>query len=399
MRILQLCNRVPFPPHDGGAIAMLNMTKAFHKLGHQLHLLCLNTRKHYISPDRLPPLFKELASYKAIDIDTDLSSFNAFTNLVFTRKPYHISRFYSRGFEKELIAALKVHDFDIIHIEGLHMCLYIDTIRKYTKAKISLRAHNLEYLIWERMAENTRNPIKKYYLNILAARLLNFEMRAVHKIDALVPITVTDALVFKDINKQLPIFVSPTGLDLDDYNTDKKKQEWPGIFHLGALDWMPNIQAIEWFLSEVWPKVHKDNPKLKFYIAGRNTPEHLKQLKTVGIEVVGEVENAVDFMNSKSIMVVPLLSGSGMRIKIIEGMALAKTIISTTIGAEGIHYTDQKDIIIADTPEAFYFAIKKCLQNQDFANQVGKSARLLAEKEYSNLVLVEKLVGFYEGLG
>jgi glycosyltransferase involved in cell wall biosynthesis len=127
-------------------------------------------------------------------------------------------------------------------------------------------------------------------------------------------------------------------------------------------------------------------------------PAWVSQLKEVGVEPIGEVDSAIDFMNSKTIMVVPLLSGSGMRIKIIEGMALAKTIIATSIGAEGIAYKDQENIIIADGPEAFYYAIKKCIQNHEFANRLGKNARQLVEKEYSNLALVEKLVGFYEGL-
>jgi len=398
MRILQLCNRVPYPPHDGGAIAMLNMTKAFHTLGNELHLLCLNTKKHHVNTSELPELFRQLVSFKAIDIDTNVKPVPAFMNLAFSRKSYHVSRFKSLEFEKELINTLKAHDFDIVHIEALHMCLYIDVIRKHSKAKICLRAHNLEYLIWERLAENERNPIKKFYLNKLVGRLLNFEIKAISKIDALIPITEADALVFRQMNADVPIFVSPTGLDLNEYKLVKAKQEWPGIFHLGALDWMPNVQGIQWFLSDVWPMVHKEFPKLKFYIAGRNTPEWMFQLKAVGVEVLGEIDSAVDFMNSKSIMIVPLLSGSGMRIKIIEGMALGKTIVSTTIGAEGIHYTNQENIIIADDAQPFFFALKKCINGREFSARLGKNARQLAEKEYSNLALVGKLVGFYEGL-
>jgi len=398
MRILQLCNRVPYPPRDGGAIAMLNMVKGFQDLGHELYLLCLNTKKHHVISSDLPQLFSKLASFKAIDIDTHVKPLPAFLNLLFSRKSYHVSRFYSKEFENELIKTLKSHDFDIVHIEGLHICIYLDIIRKNTKAKICLRAHNLEYLIWERLAEKERNPIKKFYLNTLVGRLLNFEIQTIGEIDALLPITEADAKVFREINGQVIIFVSPTGLDFNEYKIIKGKQEWPGLFHLGALDWMPNVQGVQWFLSDVWPMVHKEFPKLKFYIAGRNTPEWLFQLKAVGVEVLGEIDNAIDFMNSKSIMVVPLLSGSGMRIKIIEGMALAKTIVSTTIGAEGIHYTNQENIIIADEAEALFFALKKCINGREFSNRIGKNARQLAEKEYNNMSLVEKLVGFYEGL-
>ncbi len=276
------------------------------------------------------------------------------------------------------------------------MCLYIDTIRKYSKAKISLRAHNLEYLVWERLADSERNPVKRMYLNILTKRLLHFEAKAIEKVDFLIPITSVDAELFEAMNTDASVFVSPAGLDLEDYVIDKSKKDWPGIFHLGALNWMPNVQGIEWFLKEIWPKLHTAFPKLKFYIAGRNMPDWLNKLDRVGVVAVGEVENAVDFMNSKSIMVVPLLSGSGMRIKIIEGLALGKTIVSTSIGAEGIDYEDETDILIADEPDEFINAIKKCINNPDLANRIGKNARQLAEKEYSNKILVGKLIGFYE---
>jgi polysaccharide biosynthesis protein PslH len=398
MRILQICNRVPYPPHDGGAIAMLNMTKAFYTLGHELHLLCLNTKKHYTEPDQLPELFQNIASFKAIDLDTDVKPLNAALNLVLSRRSYNVSRFYSSKFCKGLVRTLEENNFDIIHIEGLHMCVYLSVIRQYTSAKIILRAHNLEYLIWERLADHERNPFKRYYLNILASRLWKFEIKSANAVDAIVPITDNDAELFIDNVTDKVMFVSPAGLDLDDYKIDRSRTEWPGIFHLGALNWIPNQEAMEWFLKEVWPKVHKEFPKVKFYIAGRDTPAWLEQLQKVGVQTLGEVENAVDFMNGKSIMVVPLLSGSGMRIKIIEGMALAKTIISTAIGAEGIHYEDQKNILIADTPEAFFFAIKKCVNNHELANRIGKNARQLAEKEYSNVILVQKLVDFYQSL-
>jgi len=375
---------------------MINMTRGFYNSGLELHLLCLNTRKHHVSVQDLPEIFKNLASFKAVDINTDITTLGAAFNLVFTQQSYNISRFYSKDFERELIKTIESQEFDVIQIEGLHLCLYINTIRKYSKAKISLRAHNLEYLIWERLADAERNPVKRMFLNILTKRLLNFEAKAIKKVDFLIPITEADADFFREMETNAAIFVSPAGLDLEDYIIDRSKKEWPGIFHLGALNWMPNVQGIEWFLKEIWPDLHGAFPKLKFYLAGRSMPDWLKKLDRVGVVPIGEVDSAVDFMNSKSIMLVPLLSGSGMRIKIIEGMALGKTIISTSIGAEGIDYEDETNILIADEPEEFINVIKKCINNPEFANRIGKNARQLAEKEYSNKSLIGKLIGFYE---
>src|SRR5262245_5516819 len=121
MRILQLCNRIPYPPHDGGAIAMLNMTRGFHTAGHDVHLLCLNTHKHHTDIDDLPPLFKALAGFSAVDINTDVKKTDAAINLLFTRKSYNIVRFYSSAFNALLKKVLQAYDFDIIQLEGLHI--------------------------------------------------------------------------------------------------------------------------------------------------------------------------------------------------------------------------------------------------------------------------------------
>lgn len=397
MRILQLCNRVPYPPKDGGAIAMLSMTRAFYKLGHEVHLLPFNTTKHYIKESELPPLFSQIASFQKVDINADVTPWRAFLNL-FSSESFNISRFRSKAFEQALIHKLQSVDFDIVQIDGLHMALYLPVIRKYSKAKAVLRAHNVEYVIWQRLADAEPNRIKRWYINLLAKRLKKFELETLHELDAVVPITQHDADVLRELGCRLPMFVSPTGIDLDQYPVDRSQLEWPSLFHLGALDWQPNQQAVQWFLDEIWTELHQRFPNLTFYLAGRNMPEWLLNLNRKGVTVVGEVDSAIDFMNSKSIMVVPLLAGSGMRIKIIEGMALAKTIVSTSIGAEGIHYTEGRNILIGDTPQQFAAAIARCLDDRAYCEELSTAARDLIEKEYDNMALVKKLIGFYEQL-
>lgn len=374
---------------------MLNMTHAFHALGHKVVLLSLNTNKHYYDVSKLPGNITQLADIKAVDINTDVTAGGAIASLL-KGNSYNISRFYSKAFEKELIKTLQEQEFDIIHLEGLHISIYLDTIRKYSKAPVVMRAHNVEYIIWERLAQTEKNPLKKWYLGILAKRLKNYELKVMNRLDAIIPITENDAEIFRNKGCKVPLFVSPTGLNLEDYPLQLDNTEWPSLFHLGALDWMPNQQAVKWFLEEIWPELVRKFPNLKFYLAGRHMPQWLYELKQEGVVIIGEVESAVEFMNSKAIMVVPLQSGSGMRIKIIEGMALAKTIISTSVGAEGIEYTDGHDIIIADDKRSFIKHISYCLENRAYAEKSGLNARHLIEEKYTNLKLVEKLVEFYK---
>ena len=113
------------------------------------------------------------------------------------------------------------------------------------------------------------------------------------------------------------------------------------------------------------------------------------------VEVIGEVPDAAEFMGSKAVMIVPLFSGSGIRIKIIEGMALGKAIISTDIGAEGINYTNNENIKIANDPDGFLKAIEECFTSVDYCNQLGHNARELIKNEYSLEMVSKKLEEFY----
>lgn len=387
MRILQICFRMPYPLKDGGAIAMHNLTKAFPEHGCDLELLVPITEKHNVDVKNLPDYFKELANIHTVKVDTELSIWGAFKNL-FTSDPYYISRYRSKNFETKLIEILQASDFDLVLIESLKVSMYVEIIRKYSKAKIVMRSHNIEFKIWERHEKALKFGIKKWYLKILTKRLRKYETETLNDFDAIAPITSVDGDFFKKAGCTKPIFPTPSGIDFSSFKANFSNIENHSLFHLGALDWLPNQEAIDWFVSDIWPKINSKYPQLTFYLAGRNMPSKYLKLKTRGLVVVGEVENAQEFINSKQIMIVPLLSGSGMRIKIVEGMALGTTIISTSVGAEGIEYTDGKNILIADTPDAFLKQIEKIVNDNSLANQIGKNALELAKNKYDNFNIV-----------
>ncbi|HRJ36824.1 MAG TPA: glycosyltransferase family 4 protein, partial [Flavobacteriales bacterium] len=172
----------------------------------------------------------------------------------------------------------------------------------------------------------------------------------------------------------------------------------PSLFHIGAMDWTPNSEGIEWFLKEVWPIVRKSYPNLKFHLAGRKMPDDLMNNAPENVIVYGEVKSATAFMNSKSIMVVPLLTAGGMRVKIIEAMALGKAVISTRIGAEGIDCRKGENILIANSPEEFSQAISQLIENQQLFTSIGINARKLVEQHYDNRLLTRDLLNFYHSL-
>ncbi|MEA3495323.1 MAG: glycosyltransferase family 4 protein [Bacteroidota bacterium] len=396
MKILQLCFRMPYPLKDGGAIAMYNMTKAFWELGCNTTLLVPVTPKHNVSIEDLPDDFKKLAQINTVKVNSEITFASALKNLLFSKMPYYISRYENENFRRKLIRILKEEDFDIVHIESLKEAIYVEDIRKHSKAKIVMRSHNIEYKIWERMASSTHFGLKKIYLNILVKRLKKYEIGTLNTFDAIVPITKVDGDFFIKAGCTKPVFPTASGIEMQRFEDRKENPQQISLFHIGALDWMPNMEAVNWFINDIWPKINIKFPDLKFYIAGRNMPEKIKKLNKKNIEIVGEVNSAIDFMNSKSVMIVPLLSGSGMRIKIVEGMALGKVIISTSIGAEGIEYTDEENILIADSKEEFVNRIEQLINDNAFAKKISNNAVELVKNKYDNLTIVKKLLNNYK---
>ncbi|MCX6290977.1 MAG: glycosyltransferase [Bacteroidetes bacterium] len=397
MKILQLCHRIPFPPVDGGNIAMYNLSKSLATNGNVVKILALNTLKHFVDTDALPEHFKTATHAEGITTDTSVRFFPAFLNL-FSDESYNITRFYNKRFEERLTEILKAETYDIIQLESLFMMPYLSCARKNSKAKVVMRAHNVEHIIWERLHHSEKNIFKKWYLQILARRLKKFERFHLHTLDAVLPITADDETAFRKIGCTVPMHITPLGIDTEDYPVnDPQEAEWC-LFHLGSMDWMPNLEAVEWFLGNCWEKIHNEFPSLKLYLAGRGFPKHLMEAGYANVVCEGEISDSNKYMASKQIMVVPLLSGSGMRVKIIQGMALGKTIISTTIGAEGIQYTHGENILIADTPDQYMQAVKKCMEDKNFASQTGKAARKLVAEKYSNDVIGKSVTEFYRKL-
>ena len=397
MNILQLCSKVPFPPKDGGSIAMDILTQGLIKAGNKVDVLAINTSKHFTDINNVDENYKKLTNYQLVFIDTDVKPLDAFFNL-FTSTSYNVVRFYSKAFEAVLIECLQKNVYDIIQLETLWVAPYLATIRKYSKAKVVLRSQNIEFMIWERLALDTKNPLKKWYLKLLAKRLKTYEYKVLNSFDAILTITEIDSKNYKKMGCTIPIHHVPFGIDLENYKIDQSELIKPSVFHIGAMDWRPNADGINWFLKSIWLKVVEQNKTTKLFLAGRNMPEWLLNFKMENVVIEGEVANSHQFINSKSIMIVPLNSGGGMRVKIIEGMAFGKTIISTAIGAEGIDYTNNTDLIIANTEQEFVDAILTCINNQDFADLLGENARKLAETKYDNQLICNKLTDFYTNL-
>jgi len=392
--ILIITNRVPYPLNDGGNLAMYSMVEGFHQAGWKVHLFSMNTSRHYVPAESLPELFREI-SFETFDINTDVRFVPTLRNFLMSKKPNHADRFYSRDFEQQLRKVIINVEPDLIQLESVYLATYLPLIRECSKAPVSLRLHNIEYQIWERLAEETPASLRKFYLRDLAARIRKFEIAAWQDADVLIPITETDAAVVRTQTQQARILVAPYGLMAGEADAEVGS-EWSG-YHIGAMDWVPNAEAVTWFLETVWPELHRQAPDFRFYFAGRNMPYSFNKYNGNGVQCVGEVPDARAFIRDKKILIVPLKSGGGIRIKILEAMAAGKLVISTAIGMQGIDQVEHGvHYLAAESEEDFRKEILWAIGNKKEAASIAASGTALVRRIYDERAIARSLVANLE---
>ena len=397
MKILILTHRVPFPQNGGYPIVVGNTVRGLVALGHDVSLIAINVKKQTGKLHQRDELLDKI-KYIEYNIDTRITMVEAVSNL-FTRNPYNIDKYYNPGFEQLLIKNLQEKHYDIIQLEGLFVAPYLPAIRRNSKAKIVFRAHNIEHQVWQKLALQKSDPFKRWYLNLLARRVKTYELELLNKFDGIVVFTDQDKTSMLSYGTQIPIRVLPIGVDLTAYKPDHHKTEFPTLFFLGSLDWLPNREGIEWFIDNFHKDLIDGDLKVKFYVAGNNIPEAYDDYEVLGkVFIHGEVDDALEFVNSKSIMVVPLLSGGGMRVKIVEGMAMQKCIISTSLGAEGIRFRHGTNIIIANNTDEFHAAMLKCITDEHYCREIGANARKLVEEQHDVNQVTYELAAFYQSI-
>jgi glycosyltransferase involved in cell wall biosynthesis len=395
MKILQLCLKPPLPARDGGCIAMNNVTEGLLQAGHKVKVLTIFTYKHDLNPELMPEEYVEQTGIEGVFIDTRVNAVEAFASFV-TADSYNISRFFSTDFDIRLAKLLRNEDYDVIHLESLFMTPYVGTIRRLSAAPIVLRSHNLEFVIWEKIAAGTSNVFRRMYLKYLTRKLRSYELSMLNEVNGIAAISEEDKNRMLALGVKKRIRTIPFGVDLNQYPYESEAYSEVALFHLGAMDWGPNLEGVLWFLKNIWPSVHERFPQLKFYLAGRNMSDEISRLSLANVEVVGEVENAVSFMHSKAIMIVPLLSAGGVRVKIIEGLAMGRAVISTSLGAEGLNCEHGTQLLLADRKEDWLEAIEKLLHDEETRKSMALEGRKHVAAHFDIAAVTNQLVNFYK---
>ena len=396
-RILIVCNRVPFPLKDGGALAMYAMIKGLHHAGYQVYVLAMNTTRHKVAATDLPALFREIAGFEMVDFDNELRLLPLLKNYLFGHQPQHAERFYTKAFEQKLLDLIAKIQPDIIQLESIYLSEYVPAIRQLTKAKLIQRLHNIEAEIWQRLANETPHVLKRIYLKNLAKRISKYELAVWNEFDALITISKSDTAFIEKSNCPTPLLTLPYGIDVSKATNDIIPEPIRA-YHIGAMDWQPNVDAMEWMRDEIVPTICRLLPDFAFQFAGRNMPQSLLSYQSDSFCCVGEVDDAEAFMADKNILIVPLRSGSGIRVKTLEAMAAQKMVISTDIGMQGIEAVDKVHFLKANSSQDFADALVWCSRHPEAMAQIAQNAWHLIQTQYNSIRLIQSYQEFVKEL-
>lgn len=394
MKILQLSNRVPWPLNEGGTIGIYNFTKAFAEQGHQLTLYCLDGLKHGTPIKEAQAELSKYAELLIHPIDTDVKWDEALKNL-FSSKSYNVQRFENQSFRDSLIELLQRERFDVVQLEGSFVGPYVDDVRRHHKGIISLRMHNAEFEIWSRLANNEKNPVKAFYLQLLAKRLKKYERQLLDKVDCVLAVSPNDLNKFRELKSGLIGEVFPAGIDTEFWQYTPS-ESCNKLYHIGSMEWHANQQAVSYFLKEVWPLLHSTDPSLSLHLAGKALDQ--ESYSAINTQLYPKVDDAYGFVSEMDLCVVPLLSGSGIRLKILEAMSAGKIVITTSIGAQGIAYEDGVHLCIADSPEQWKEKIDLLKSDAELRTRMSQAAHTLIQEKYSIQAVSKDLIDYYQAL-
>lgn len=392
-RILHISPKSIFPKIDGGCVAMHDMLKMLSDKNHVKHV-CISTPKHPFKKNEYPSDLIEKTAPESIYIDTSFQ-ITSFISSFFKGENYHVNRFFSKAAEVFFTNILSLQTYDFIFLESIFLTPYLNLFRKLSSAKIIIRTHNVEHLIWQRLAFSSNTAFKKIGYQFIAKQLKNYELEIINKVDGLCCVTDADSLFFNEQNIITAIQTIPVSIEVTENKVDYQNNNF---FFIGAMNWVPNTEAVNILLKDIFPKLQELKPETKLHIAGSYMSSDLSKTQIKGITIHGKVPDVNKFMLHHGIMLVPMLSGSGVRIKILEALALGVPVISTEIGFLGINVKHGVHVLKAENWEDFLDLALKLHSDEALRRKLGENAQKFIAEEYNFKRINEKLETFIHGI-
>lgn len=376
MKVLFITSQLPFPPDCGWNIRVFNFIRSLSDR-HKITLLSFFTEKE--SSAHLSKLYEYCPEIFAVKRSSSYHPFDLARGL-FTKIPFNIWNYRSKHMERKAKELLASEQFDVIQVEDIHMSQYLPT--GFSGLKI-LDMHNVESQYMERFSKIERNILKKWYSSVTSGKLRAYEISHCGKFDVCLAVSENDKEAFQGFSMHRSVKVIPNGVDLSYFCSTGIETDTPTILFLGKLDYRPNMDALQYFITQIWPAVLRKIPEARFLVVGKNMPQNLENtLKSKNTIFRGYVADIREALSSCTAVVVPLRYGGGTRIKILEALAMEKPVVSTSLGSEGVEASHQKEILIADSPGYFAQCVIQLLNSTDLRRKLGRMGRRLVQGKY-----------------
>ena len=307
--------------------------------------------------------------------------------------PYSVTKYTDQAVRRAVAERLSSGKIDLAICDFLAASLnFPDTL----PIPCVLFQHNVESSLWQRMATTETHSLRKLSYIYEAARMLRYERRTLGKFHHILAVSENDRQQMLEMDTRCEITVVPTGVDVAKFPVAPPSTITPPrIVFTGSMDWEPNIDAMEYFCAQVWPRILSEYPDAIFQIVGRNPFARVQRLASQSVQVTGTVPSVKDYLRDATIVVVPLRIGGGTRLKIYEAMAMGKALVSTSIGAEGLSFENGRDLMLADDASSFADAILLLLRDGEVRRRFEHAARELVT-QYDWSVVVGQLAEVLE---
>ena len=381
-KILVLTSILPYPPDDGSRLRPYQIIKALYKLA-DIELVSF-----YLPNEDINSTKEFYKSYcKNLYFLEQKKNKNLFAKFCV----YHSNRENKKLINK----IIQENNYNLIIVEKIITLSYLGK-KVFKNYKVVIDSWGIDSEISRQLYENEKNLFKKFILFIKYIRHFFCELCYLSKCKYFIAITDKQFNFYKKFFKRKKLLLIPNFVDTDYFKPNYENFEEKSIVFTGIMNFLPNIDAVMFFVNEVMPKL-KEKTNVKFYIVGKNpTKEVLMLHNNSDIIVTGEVKDIREYISKAEVVVVPLRIGSGLRNKVLHAMACGKTVVATREAVEGINVKDKENILIANTPQEFVEKILLVLNNKELNLKIAKNARKFIEENFSEKVIEKKWINMYE---
>lgn len=389
MNILVVSPQLPYPPAWGFAIRVYQLIR---HLSHHHAVTLVAYRLPHEDVD-LSPL-SNVCTVRAVPAPRSLwgAKRRAQLRSLASTHSYRSSSLRSPEMAQTIRMLVRAHRYDIVQVESSPMAWF-----DAGGSPLVVDEHNIESELVHRMHGAERSAWRRAYNWLEFMKLRSEERQTWQRSAGVVLTSPRDMASVRRLVSTVPAAVVPNSVDTD-YFRPAEDVDVPSLVFTGALNYRPNVDAVLYFAREILPRIRAAHPSVHFTIVGGGAPAEVAALRGPSVTVTGLVPDVRPYLRSAAVVVVPLRMGGGTRLKVLEAMAMAKAVVSTSLGVEGLAVTPDAHLLIADDAASFAARVLRLLQDRDARRMLGRHGRSLVEREYTWGAAGQRLETFYHQL-